>query len=152
MKPWVATWIGRIRTLYRLGKTSEDRIKNREALLDHRTFTKTEAKSDLRRSEPLPSPAQKAVKRFLHPWDGLPLFLDRPEISLDNKASERVLRSQVTGRKNFGGAGALWLTLVGPSRRLDLYPLRHMDKKRDQQSHRPHRRPHRLRDPGPGPR
>ncbi|MGC8500002.1 MAG: IS66 family transposase [Leptospirillia bacterium] len=41
-------------------------------------------------------------------WDGLTLFLDRPEVPLDNNATERDLRRQVVGRKNFHGAGSLW--------------------------------------------
>ena len=108
MKPWVALWIARIRTLYRLGKTPENRIKNRAALLEHLDFMKKEAENDLCLSEPVPLSARKAIKSLLRHWDGLTLFLDPPEIPLDNNASERALRSQVMGRKNFGGAGSLW--------------------------------------------
>lgn len=106
MRPWVAAWISRIRKLYRLGKKPEDRIKNRDTLVSHLAFMKQEAEKDLHQS--LPPPARKAVKSLLRHWDGLTLFLDRPEVPLDNNATERDLRRQVVGRKNFHGAGSLW--------------------------------------------
>ncbi len=106
-KPWVTSWIGRIRTLYRLGKRSEDRIKNRAALVDLLALMKREAEKDALSSS-LPPPCLKAVKSLLAHWDGLTRFLDRPEIPLDNNASERALRHAVTSRKNFRGAGTPW--------------------------------------------
>ena len=41
-------------------------------------------------------------------WDGLTLFLDFPEVPLDNNECERLLRTPVVGRKNFYGSGARW--------------------------------------------
>jgi transposase len=41
-------------------------------------------------------------------WEGLTVFLDHPEIPMDNKGSERILRSPVVGRKNYYGSGAIW--------------------------------------------
>nr|EDZ38359.1 MAG: transposase [Leptospirillum sp. Group II '5-way CG'] len=107
MKPWVSTWISRIRLLYRLGKKPEDRVKNRADLITHLALMKREAEKDAN-SDSLPTPCVKAVKSLLIHWDGLTLFLDRPEIPLDNNATERHLRHPVTGRKNFWGAGSLW--------------------------------------------
>ena len=107
MKPWVTSWIGRIRKLYRLGKKPEDRIKNRDALVDLLDLMKREAEKDAL-SPTLPPPCIKAVKSLLAHWEGLTLFLDHPEIPLDNNASERALRLPVSSRKNFRGAGALW--------------------------------------------
>lgn len=45
----------------------------------------------------------KAVRYMLKHWDGLTMFLDNPQIPLDNNAAERVLRGPVVGRKNFYG-------------------------------------------------
>ncbi len=39
-------------------------------------------------------------------WSGLTLFLDFPEVPLDNNECERLLRTPVVGRKNFYGSGA----------------------------------------------
>lgn len=73
--------------------------------MSHLAFMKQEAEKDLRQD--LPSPARKAVKSLGKHWDGLTLFQGRPEIPLDNNATERDLRRQVVGRKNFQGAGSL---------------------------------------------
>lgn len=46
---------------------------------------------------------QKQAQSMLNHWKGLTLFLDLPEIPLDNNLAERQLRKPVVGRKNFYG-------------------------------------------------
>jgi transposase len=41
-------------------------------------------------------------------WEGLLLFIDNPDIPMDNNESERRLRDAVVGRKNYYGSGAVW--------------------------------------------
>ena len=41
-------------------------------------------------------------------WSGLLLFVDHPEIPMDNNLSERKLREPVLGRKNYYGCGSQW--------------------------------------------
>ena len=41
-------------------------------------------------------------------WSGLTLFLDHPQVPLDNNAAERAERGPVVARKNYYGSGALW--------------------------------------------
>ena len=41
-------------------------------------------------------------------WDGLTVFVDFPEVPLDNNAAERQVRGPVVGRKNYYGSGAVW--------------------------------------------
>lgn len=41
-------------------------------------------------------------------WAGLTLFLEHPNIPLDNNAAERALRNPVVGRKNYYGSRAIW--------------------------------------------
>lgn len=43
----------------------------------------------------------KAIAYSLNRWDGLSLFLDHPEIPLDNNLAENAIRPFVIGRKNF---------------------------------------------------
>ena len=45
----------------------------------------------------------KAVRYLLKHWDGLTLFLEQPQVPLDNNAAERALRGPVVGRKSFYG-------------------------------------------------
>ncbi len=41
-------------------------------------------------------------------WDGLTVFIEHPEVPMDNNNGERSIRNPVTGRKNFYGSGSLW--------------------------------------------
>ncbi|MEE8200472.1 MAG: transposase [Candidatus Acidoferrales bacterium] len=36
------------------------------------------------------------------------VFLDHPEVAMDNNAAERALRGPVVGRKNYYGSGSRW--------------------------------------------
>ena len=46
----------------------------------------------------------KALNYMLKLWSGLTVFLDNPEVPLDNNAAERALRGVVVGRKNHYGS------------------------------------------------
>ena len=41
-------------------------------------------------------------------WEGLTIFVEHPEVAIDNNPAERALRGPVVGRKNYYGSGALW--------------------------------------------
>ncbi len=41
-------------------------------------------------------------------WDGLNVFVEHPEVPMDNNPGEKSIRNPVTGRKNFYGSGSLW--------------------------------------------
>ena len=46
----------------------------------------------------------KALGYMQKLWSGLTVFLDNPEVPLDNNAAERALRGVVVGRKNHYGS------------------------------------------------
>jgi transposase len=48
------------------------------------------------------------AQSLLDHWDGLRLFLDHPEVPMDNNLAENAIRGPVTGRKNYYGSGSLW--------------------------------------------
>lgn len=50
----------------------------------------------------------KALKSLSRHWAGATLFVDYPDIPMDNNESERRLRNPVVGRKNYYGSGSLW--------------------------------------------
>ena len=41
-------------------------------------------------------------------WEGLSVYVDHPEVPMDNNAGEKSIRNPVTGRKSFYGSGSLW--------------------------------------------
>jgi transposase len=60
------------------------------------------AQTDLR------APQAKALKSLQNHWAGLTVFLDHPEVPLDNNEAERRERGPVVARKNYYGSGRLW--------------------------------------------
>lgn len=50
----------------------------------------------------------KVLPSMQNHWSGLTVFLDHPEVPLDNNAAERAERGPVVARKNYYGSGALW--------------------------------------------
>ena len=50
----------------------------------------------------------KVLTSLQNHWQGLSVFVDHPEVPMDNNNGERSIRNPVTGRKNFYGSGSLW--------------------------------------------
>lgn len=54
-------------------------------------------------------PARRKVLESLgNHWTGLTVFVEHPEVPMDNNTAERVQRGPVVGRKNYYGSGAVW--------------------------------------------
>ena len=53
-------------------------------------------------------PQRKALTSLQNHWVGLTVFVDHPEVPMDNNEAERRQRGPVVGRKNFYGSGAMW--------------------------------------------
>jgi transposase len=60
-------------------------------------------------TEPNLHPARRKVLESLgNHWTGLTVFVEHPEVPMDNNTAERVQRGPVVGRKNYYGSGAVW--------------------------------------------
>lgn len=53
-------------------------------------------------------PRRKVLQSLQAHWHGLTLFVDHPQIPMDNNGAERVVRPAAIARKNFYGSGAKW--------------------------------------------
>jgi transposase len=51
---------------------------------------------------------RKVLESLRHHWSGLTVFVDHPEVPMDNNTAERSERGPVVGRKNYYGSGAVW--------------------------------------------
>ena len=51
---------------------------------------------------------RKVCQSLLDHWQGLSLFLNNPQVPLDNNIAENSIRGPVNGRKNYYGSGSLW--------------------------------------------
>lgn len=56
----------------------------------------------------LAEPARKVLQSLQNHWSGLTVFVDHPEVPMDNNTAERSVRNSVVGRKNFYGSGSQW--------------------------------------------
>lgn len=114
LRSWAKSWVTRINELFEL---NDQRVK---VLSDAQAFrakdqgvrdaVDTMAKvRDRELQDPgLREPARKALESLRHHWEGCTLFVDHPEIPMDNNESERRLRNPVVGRKNYYGSGSIW--------------------------------------------
>jgi transposase len=59
-------------------------------------------------SPELPAPRRKILASLREHWKGLTLFVDHPEIPMDNNGAERAGRPAAMGRKNYYGSGSVW--------------------------------------------
>ena len=110
LKKWADRWIGKIAQLYHI---NNERIKHNSETASFKNYdVKLRKAIDLISSEinqPYSHPQQTATMESMKKhWQGLTLFVDNPDVSMDNNISERMLRSPVLGRKNYWGNHSLW--------------------------------------------
>jgi transposase len=111
---WALGWVERIGALYQL---NDQRLAVREepvkfAAADERlraavTAFGTQGEAEL--LDPSVHPARRKVLESLgNHWTGLTVFVEHPEVPMDNNTAERAERGPVVGRKNYYGSGAVW--------------------------------------------
>jgi transposase len=114
LESWAMDWVSDIGTLYHLNH-------QRLAVLDDPTafaqrdgelrqaIDAMEQKRDTQLKEKgLDTPKKKALKSLKKHWQGLTVFVDHPEVPMDNNKAERSERTPVIGRNNFYGSFSLW--------------------------------------------
>ena len=114
MTQWCQAWIERIASIYRL---NEARLIHYDPCRDRQRAAFTAAQSELkatvddlfsgaeRELAALPPEARegKALRSLVNHREGLSVFVDRPQVPMDNNAAERALRGPVIGRRlSFG--------------------------------------------------
>jgi len=130
---WADGWIERIGELYHLNDARIDLGRDRQAAALPAPFVrmaaarlntpeyvqaqqalvqKVEAMARRRDEElaqpDLPAPRRKILASLREHWKGLTLFVEEPEIPMDNNGAERAGRPAALGRKNYYGSGSVW--------------------------------------------
>jgi len=114
IRVWALEWEERINLLFHLNHirvqyaphspeflTEDARVREKVA--------KIRDVLDAERKIPHLHHSQKSLLKSLdNHWEGLTIFIEHPEIPMDNNGSERILRNPVVGRKNYYGSGAIW--------------------------------------------
>ena len=111
---WAMGWVERIGELYRL---NDARLKVRANAVAFATadgalreaVTAFGASGQVELEAPDPHPARRKVMESLgNHWTGLTVFVEHPEVPMDNNTAERSQRGPVVGRKNYYGSGSVW--------------------------------------------
>ena len=114
LSAWAFSWVERIGELYHLnGLRLEVRADPVQwAARDHRLRQAIEQMATRRAAElanlALEVPARKVLQSMQEHWSGLTVFVDHPDVPMDNNTAERDQRTPVVARKNFFGSGSQW--------------------------------------------
>jgi len=114
LRGWAEHWVGLINDLFaqnakRVEMSPNSDAFDREDQALRSAVASMAKKRDSELAEATLHPAQrKALERLRKHWKGATLFVDHPEIPMDNNEAERRLRNPVVGRKNYYGSGSVW--------------------------------------------
>lgn len=111
---WAWSWVEEIGVLYQRNdqrlSLAADAPKYAEAdrrLREQAEHMRQRCAEEL--SQPnLRQPQRKVLTSLRNHWAGLTVFVEHPEVPLDNNEAERRQRGPVVARKNFYGSGSLW--------------------------------------------
>ena len=112
---WCEGWIERIAEIYRL---NDDRLKHYDPALDRQTAEFDAAQAELKKAvDALFADAEaelaglsakalraKPLRSLLNHREGLCVFVDNPQVPMDNNFAERALRGAVIGRQQSFGS------------------------------------------------
>jgi transposase len=111
---WALAWLEGIGKVYALNNARLEVLPDPLALADadaalRGAVTALAAQGEAELTDPGMHPARRKVLESLGDhWTGLTVFVDHPEVPMDNNTAERVQRGPVVGRKNYYGSGAVW--------------------------------------------
>lgn len=136
LEPWALDWKERIGTLYHLNglrlrhwdperpidEQCADFRRHHQTLVKqlddmHGEATKVLAQTHGAEDADVPGSGlsksarmqqNKVLSSLLEHFSGLTLFIDHPEVPMDNNRGENSIRTPVTGRKNYYGSGSIW--------------------------------------------
>ena len=129
LEKWVLSWVGKIGELYHINnlrrkgfdqklpiqwqvssfkEQHEKLVEKMDAIAEERDVFIEAYNPDHSDSNLLTNVKFKILTSLQNHWEGLSVFVDHPEVPMDNNNGESSIRNPVTGRKNFYGSGSLW--------------------------------------------
>lgn len=114
LRNWGEGWVTRINELFKLNdrrlavSSNPEEFQERDRVLRDAVDAVAKQRDRDLEDPDLRKPARKALESLPNHWDGCILFVDHPEIPMDNNESERRLRDPAVGRKNYYGSGSVW--------------------------------------------
>jgi transposase len=114
LESWGLAWVERIGELYRRNNERRQVLDQPEAfgkadqqVREQVAVLEQQAKVELA-NEKLHPAARHVLESMGDHWTGLTVFVEHPEVPMDNNTAERAHRGPVVGRKNYYGSGAVW--------------------------------------------
>ena len=130
LEKWALEWVGKIGKLYHINnkrikafdpkigalpwqsnafqKEHDKLVTKAENMVEQRDAAIVKYDPENDDSTLLTEVKFKILTSLKNHWDGLTVFIEYPEVPMDNNNGERSIRNPVTGRKNFYGSGSLW--------------------------------------------
>ena len=127
MEDWTLCWVEKIGELYHTNKLRRESFnaklpvqkqcasfkKHHEKLIEKMDAMAQDRDAFIEAHDPdksdlLSNCKYKILESLKNHWKGLSVFVDHPEVPMDNNYGEQSIRNPVTGRKNFYGSGSLW--------------------------------------------
>jgi len=111
-RDWGVGWVEAIGELFHLNslrlEAPAEQFESRDRKLRAAVKKMKKQRDQELRDEQLHPARRKVLKSLQDHWEGLTLFLDHPEVPMDNNAAERTMRDPVCARKQFFGSYATW--------------------------------------------
>ena len=129
LEEWALNWVEQIGVLYHINNQRckefdsklplqwqselfknkhNELVKKMDAISDERDSFIDTYESDEPDSSLLSEIKYKILISLKNHWEGLSVFVEHPEVPMDNNKAERSIRNPVTGRKSFYGSGSIW--------------------------------------------
>jgi transposase len=111
---WAQGWLERIGTLYHLNdrrlelREDSEGFEQRDRDLRQAVAAMTNQAEQELQAEQLHPARRQVLESLGEHWTGLTVFVEHPEVPMDNNTAERAERGPVVGRKNYYGSGAVW--------------------------------------------
>lgn len=107
---WAEKWVFRIAELYSINKERVKYQKGSEPFLQYDTrlrkaLSEMQADFNMKYDDDVKASVMKSMKEH---WNGLTLFLEYPELPMDNNLIENSIRPCALGRNNFLGNHSIW--------------------------------------------
>jgi transposase len=112
---WASAWLERIGHLYQLNaarllvwQTDAQAFAAADQQLREAVAALAQTRAAEHTQAALPQACLQVLSSMGVYWAGLTVFVEHPEVPMDNNAAERAERGPVVGRKNYYGSGAVW--------------------------------------------
>jgi len=120
-KEWMLDWVERIAGLYHINNQRRDLWDASKSLqqqsepfmeqqhaLERNIEQMAQQRDNYLAQEDLTEPRRAVLTSLKNHWEGLTVFLDHPEVRMDNNISEQAARKGAIGRNNYYGSGSVW--------------------------------------------